>query len=58
MSDTLRLMLVDDNPDDRAFVIRELRREYPALEVVEIVDNACFAKALADGTCDLVITDY
>jgi DNA-binding NtrC family response regulator len=58
MIDTLHLVLVDDNPDDRAFVIRELRRECPALEVVEIIDNASFAKALAEGTCDLVITDY
>ena len=58
MIDTLHLVLVDDNPDDRAFVIRELRRECPALEVVEIIDNASFAKALAKGTCDLVITDY
>ena len=49
MSDTLRIVLVDDNPDDRALVIRELRREYPALEVVEIIDNASFAKALAAG---------
>ena len=58
MIDTLHLVLVDDNPDDRAFVIRELRRECPALEVVEIIDNASFAKALAEGACDLVITDY
>ena len=58
MIDTLHLVLVDDNPDDRALVIRELRRECPALEVVEIIDNASFAKALAEGTCDLVITDY
>ncbi len=58
MIDTLHLVLVDDNPDDRALVIRELRRECPALEVVEISDNASFAKALAEGTCDLVITDY
>jgi len=57
MIDTLHLILVDDNPDDRALVIRELCREYPALEVVEIIDNASFAKALAEGTCDLVITD-
>jgi DNA-binding NtrC family response regulator len=58
MIDTLHLVLVDDNPDDRALVIRQLRREYPALEVVEIIDNASFAKALAERTCDLVITDY
>jgi DNA-binding NtrC family response regulator len=58
MIDTLHLILVDDNPDDRALVIRELRRACPALEVVEIIDNASFAKALAEGTYDLVITDY
>src|SRR5262245_31049658 len=58
MIDTLHLVLVDDNPEDRALVIRELRRECPALAVVEIIDDASFAKALAEGTCDLVITDY
>jgi DNA-binding NtrC family response regulator len=58
MIDTLHLLLVDDNADDRALVIRELRRECPALEVVEVIDHAGFAKALAEGTCDLVITDY
>jgi DNA-binding NtrC family response regulator len=58
MLDTLHLVLVDDNPDDRALVIRELRREFPALEVVQISDHASFAKTLAEGTCDLVITDY
>jgi DNA-binding NtrC family response regulator len=57
MMDTLHLVLVDDNPDDRALVIRELRREFPALEVVQIIDHAGLAKALAEGTCDLVITD-
>jgi DNA-binding NtrC family response regulator len=58
MIDTLHLVLVDDNPDDRALVIRELRREFPALEVVQVNDHASFAKTLAEGTCDLVITDY
>jgi DNA-binding NtrC family response regulator len=58
MIDTLHLVLVDDHPDDRTLVIRELRRDCPALEVVEIIDHASFAKALAEGPCDLVITDY
>jgi DNA-binding NtrC family response regulator len=58
MMDTLHLVLVDDNADDRALIIRELRREFPALEVVQIIDNASFTKAIAEGTCDLVITDY
>ena len=58
MIDTLHLALVDDDPDDRALVIRELRREFPALQIVQIIDNASLAKALAEGSCDLVITDY
>src|SRR5262245_39467361 len=58
MIDTLHLLLVDDNPASRALVIRELRREFPALEVVQVSDHASFAKALAEETCDLVITDY
>jgi DNA-binding NtrC family response regulator len=58
MIDRLHLVLVDDNPDDRALVIRELRRQCSALEVVEIIDSASFAKALAEWTGDLVITDY
>jgi DNA-binding NtrC family response regulator len=58
MSEMLRIVLVDDSPDDRALVIRELQREFPALEVVQIIDNAGFSKVLAEATCDLVITDY
>src|SRR5262245_7244902 len=58
MIDTLHLVLVDDNPDDRALVIRELRREFPALEVVQVTDHASFGQALGQGTYDLVITDY
>jgi DNA-binding NtrC family response regulator len=58
MSDRLHLVLVDDNPDDWAVVIRELRREFPALEVLQILDHDSLAKALAEGSCDLVITDY
>jgi DNA-binding NtrC family response regulator len=58
MSDTLHLALVDDNPDDRAMVIRELRQDFPGLEVLQIINHDSLAKALADGSCDLVITDY
>src|SRR5918995_643379 len=58
MSDTLHLALVDDNPDDRAMIIRELRQDFPSLEVLQIIDHAGLAKALAEGSCDLVITDY
>src|SRR5262245_45196992 len=58
MSDMIRIILVDANPDDRALIIRELCREFPALEMVEIIDNDGFSRALAEETFDLVITDY
>jgi DNA-binding NtrC family response regulator len=58
MSDTLRIILVDDHPEDRALVIGELRREFPALEVVQITDQDGFSKALAAEPFDLVITEF
>ncbi len=54
----LRILLIDDNPDDRALVIRELRREFPGLEVNQIVESAGLNLALESGNFDMVITDY
>ncbi len=58
MSDRLRIVLVDDNPDDRALVINQLRREFPALEVMQIGDHEGFSQALSEAAFDLEITDY
>jgi PAS domain S-box-containing protein len=58
MNDSLHTVLIDDNPDDRALVIRELRREFPMLQAQEISDPASFAKALESEVVDLAITDY
>jgi DNA-binding NtrC family response regulator len=58
MSEILRIVLVDDSPDDRALVIHHLHREFPALEVVQIVDHEGFSTALSEAAFDLVITDY
>ncbi|MHB0984717.1 MAG: putative bifunctional diguanylate cyclase/phosphodiesterase [Sulfuricella sp.] len=57
-SPPLNILLVDDNPDDRALVIRELEREFPALHVAEITTQEGFDRALGNGGFDLVITDY
>ncbi|GAO35646.1 response regulator receiver protein [Sulfuricella sp. T08] len=57
-STPLRLLLVDDNPDDRALVLRELRREFPDLHVAEITEQDGFNRALENGDFSLVITDY
>jgi PAS domain S-box-containing protein len=58
MSDVLRTLLIDDNPDDRALVIRELRREFPNLRPHEVGDEATLARFLESPPFDLVITDW
>lgn len=54
----LKILLVDDNPDDRFLTIRELRREYPDVHVVQVTDEAVFRRALQEDTFDAVITDF
>ena len=53
-----RVLHVDDNPDDRALVARELQREIPNLSVTEVSDKSALDNALRDADFDLVITDY
>ena len=58
MSDRWRLLLIDDNPDDRLFIRRALAHEFDAVEVHEAGDAATLAQAMEAGPFDLVITDY
>jgi|GEM_PF-3489023 len=53
-----RLLLVDDNPEDRLLILRELSREFPNLRPEEIIDTEGLNHALNTGNFDLVITDY
>jgi PAS domain S-box-containing protein len=54
----MRAILIDDNPDDRALVLRELEREFPGLTAVHVLDQQGFTGALAEGEFDLVVTDF
>ncbi|MDZ7952341.1 sensor histidine kinase [Nostoc sp. DedQUE09] len=58
MTQVLRILIIDDNPGDRALTIRELRREFPQFQPQEIREASGFASAVAAGEFDLVITDY
>lgn len=58
MDDVLSILLVDDNPDDRALVARELQREFPGVRVQQIIDAKGMERVLEAGDFDLVITDY
>ncbi len=54
----LRVLVIDDNPGDRALVIRQLRREWTQLQAQEIRDASELSNAVAIDNFDLVITDY
>ena len=56
----IRVLLIDDEPADRALVARELGRQFGRTELLgqEIRDASGLAGALAGEPPDLVITDY
>lgn len=53
-----RLLLIDDSPDDRVLIRRELSHEFPDIDIEEIIEAKGFNQALNTGHFDLVITDY
>ncbi len=53
-----RLLLIDDSPNDRLLINRELNREFPNLQVEEIIEAEGLSQALRAGNFALVITDY
>lgn len=54
----IRLLLVDDNPDDRALALRALRGEFPGAEAAEIRDAESLHSTLSRFRFDLAIVDY
>ncbi len=58
MTQGIKIMIVDDNPDDRSLAIRELERNFKDIEIIEVVDADDLKKALKGDNYDLVITDY
>ncbi|HEU0235077.1 MAG TPA: response regulator, partial [Candidatus Limnocylindrales bacterium] len=53
-----RVLIADDNPDDRALAARQVRRELGEVEVVEIGTPEALDAALNDGGFDLLLTDF
>jgi len=54
----LRILLADDEPNDRMLIMRALERELGEIEVVQPTDEVTLRKALEEDTFHLVITDY
>ncbi|MCC0179741.1 response regulator, partial [Waterburya agarophytonicola K14] len=57
MSDP-KVLIIDDNSSDRALALRELKRLFPQLQYIEIIDENSFAQALEQDNFNIVITDY
>lgn len=53
-----RILLVDDSPDDRLLAIREIRKEFPDVDIHQATTLAEFYEALEADQFDFVITDY
>ncbi len=58
MNHPLRLLLIDDNPDDRTLAARKLEQEFVNPQIREIANVTELERALGQRNFDLVITDY
>src|SRR5262249_39997413 len=57
MNGSPRVLLIDDNADDRVLILRELRREFPGMEAHE-VSSPTDLNGLLEVPFDLVITEF
>jgi two-component system CheB/CheR fusion protein len=52
------VLLIDDTPDDRALVARELRRHFGDIGILQAGTPEALADAIEQGRFDFTITDY
>jgi signal transduction histidine kinase len=56
---TLNILLLDDNPDDRALSRRELEKHFQDTQIQEVGDRAGFDRQVEAGLdFDIIITDF
>ena len=58
MQSELTFLVIDDNPNERLLVTRELKRKFPNFKVKEIIDEKGFSQAMKANDFDFVLTDY
>ncbi|MFH1469139.1 MAG: HD domain-containing phosphohydrolase [Pseudomonadota bacterium] len=54
----LRVLLLDEDADDRALAVRVLKKEFPAVKVTQIWEKDRLEQALEGRPADIVVTDY
>jgi PAS domain S-box-containing protein len=58
MTEQLRVLLVEDSPDDAKLVVRELRRHHPGVHVERVENAPAMRAALDTGSWDVIISDW
>ncbi|MFL5690269.1 MAG: response regulator [Ktedonobacteraceae bacterium] len=54
----MKFLNIDDNPADRELVVRKLRREFVDAEFIELGLPTGLDETIAEGSYDMVLTDY
>jgi PAS domain S-box-containing protein len=54
----LHILLIDDSPQDRILVKRELERAFRELAIIEVNQAEALEQAITAGRFDITITDY
>ncbi|GIV18395.1 MAG: hybrid sensor histidine kinase/response regulator [Armatimonadota bacterium] len=54
----MRVLLVDDNPNDRELIKRQIRKAIEDIQFIEAARYDDFTEALQQGDFDIVLTDY
>jgi signal transduction histidine kinase len=58
MSQPLRVVIVDDNPDDRMLSRHTIERNFPNAHVEEVIEPEKLERTIEAGGFDVMITDY
>jgi PAS domain S-box-containing protein len=58
LTQPLRLLIIDDAPDDREHLLRTLRKGFPGAVLHEIATKQDFEMAMAQPAFDVVVTEY
>ncbi len=55
---SIKILLIDDDSNDRLLIIRHLKQEFQNIEITQITDESEFNYAIEKEDFDCVITDY
>ncbi|HEX5364536.1 MAG TPA: PAS domain S-box protein [Gallionella sp.] len=58
IQDRLRVLHLEDNPNDRELIRSELEAEWPQVELSGVATRAAFLQALDEFKPDLILSDY